>query len=101
MGDAGAVRALILAWRLHWTVNGPPNFSSTVIRYLESTNKIKPANVNFIYKLVKAAYYAFMDNSFDREVIAQAYTHPPGSWGVEGKKHHRQLQFLLFTKIIV
>jgi len=43
-------------------------------RYLESTNKIKPENVEFIYKLVKAAYYAFMDNCFDKEYVAQAYT---------------------------
>lgn len=43
-------------------------------RYLESTNKIKPENVEFIYKLVKAAYYAFMDDCFDKEYIAQAYT---------------------------
>ena len=42
-------------------------------RYLESTNKIKPENVKFIYKLVKAAYYAFMDDFFDKDVIAQAY----------------------------
>jgi len=42
-------------------------------RYLESTNKIKPENVESIYKLVKAAYFAFMDTSFDKDYISQCY----------------------------
>ena len=43
-------------------------------RYLESTSKIKPENVKSIYKLVKAAYYAFMDDSFDADYIRQCYS---------------------------
>ena len=42
-------------------------------RYLESTSKIKPDNVKSIYKLVKAAYYAFMDDSFDAAYIRKCY----------------------------
>ena len=43
-------------------------------RYLESTSKIKPENVKSIYRLVKAAYYAFMDESFDADYIRTCYS---------------------------
>ena len=42
-------------------------------RYLESTSKIKSENVKSIYKLVKAAYYAFMDDSFDADYVKECY----------------------------
>ena len=42
-------------------------------RYLESTTKLKNDNVKSIYKLVKAAYYCFMDASYDAQYIRACY----------------------------
>lgn len=43
-------------------------------RYLQNTNRSRPEDIRSIHKLVKAAYYAFMDESFDRKCIEKCYS---------------------------
>jgi len=55
-------------------VIGLDSYLDASFRYMQNTNTPNPEDYNSIYKLVKATYYAFVDNSFDKEYVSQCYS---------------------------